>query len=141
MLSNAQKNELIGREQKQKYSNAIEKQSIKSTAVGTNGPGYLAVRNDISVKHLVSSGACAIEFFFVLCLPNFFSLVFAQIFQCRSFGDLTSLNSEEYNSNHFQHVYVSNLMILFRPTLLLLLHAAHFSSPFCAQLINLLLAS
>lgn len=82
MSSNAQKNELIGREQKQKYSNAIEKQSIKSTAVGTNGPGYLAVRNDISVKHLVSSGACAIEFccsvftqFFSLsCLHKFSSV-------------------------------------------------------------------
>lgn len=39
-------------EQKQKYSNAIEKQSIKSTAM--NGAGYLGIRRDTSVKHLVS---------------------------------------------------------------------------------------
>lgn len=43
-------------EQKQKYSNAIEKQSIKSTAVRLNGSSYLGVQRDVSVKHLVSGG-------------------------------------------------------------------------------------
>lgn len=57
---------LIAREQKQKYSNAIEKQSIKLSAVGMSGPGYLAVRNDISVKHLVSSLCMCNRFFFVV---------------------------------------------------------------------------
>ncbi|CRK98633.1 CLUMA_CG012184, isoform A [Clunio marinus] len=62
--------------QKEKYSNAIEKQFLRASAVGMNAPGYLGINRDISVKHL-----------------------------CRSFGDLTSLNSEDNNSNHFQQVY------------------------------------
>ena len=49
-----------------------------------------------------------VEFNFVVFCSVLFYLRFVH-FQCRSFGDLTSLNSEEYNSNHFQHVYVSNL--------------------------------
>lgn len=50
--------QLIGElKQKQKYSNAIEKQSIKSTTaavVGMNGSENLAIKRDVSVKHLVS---------------------------------------------------------------------------------------
>ncbi|KAG5681886.1 hypothetical protein PVAND_011293 [Polypedilum vanderplanki] len=69
---------------KQKYSDAVEKQSMKSlsTVLQSNGSsnataGYLSIRKDVSVKHL-----------------------------CRSFGDLSSINnSEEYNTNYFQHVY------------------------------------
>lgn len=45
-------------EQKQKYSNAIEKQSMKSTtAAGLNGSSHLGIRKDISVKHLVSKNS------------------------------------------------------------------------------------
>lgn len=43
-------------EQKQKYSNAIEKQSIQPPpSVAMNGSGFLGINRDISVKHLVST--------------------------------------------------------------------------------------
>lgn len=93
--------------------------------MGMNVPGYLGIRKDISVKHLVSTSrrpGCM-----VWRCSVFFRVVILIVLQCRSFGDLTSLNSEEYNSNHFQHVYVSNLMILFK---LLLPFCRFFFDPF-----------
>jgi hypothetical protein len=56
-----------------------------------------------------SSGRCMLH----AVLSSLFHTIHV-VLQCRSFGDLTSLNSEDYNSNHFQHVYVSNLTILFK---------------------------
>jgi hypothetical protein len=47
-------------EQKQKYSNAIEKQSSsRSNSVTMNGVGYLGIRKDMSVKNLVSTASDA----------------------------------------------------------------------------------
>lgn len=45
------------RTQKQKYSNAVEKQSMKSSmsSSGASTTGYMSIRKDISVKHLVST--------------------------------------------------------------------------------------
>ncbi|XP_070509180.1 golgin subfamily A member 6-like protein 22 isoform X3 [Chironomus tepperi] len=64
---------------KEKYSSAIEKHSLKLSSTGASSIGYLSIRKDISVKHL-----------------------------CRSFGDLSTLNNEESNTNYFQHVYKSS---------------------------------
>lgn len=98
-------------EQKQKYSNAIEKQSTKLSAVGMNDSGYLGISKDISVKHLVSRSACSMQLdvlYLFSCLK-----IHVCVLQCRSFGDLTSLDSEEYNiSSHFQLVYVSLVILL-----------------------------
>lgn len=112
-------------EQKQKYSNAIEKQSIKTTT-GMNGAWQLGIRKDTSVKHLVSSDDS-----WRFCTRHAFCSVLHYdlcAFQCRSFGDLTSLSSEEYSSNHFQHVYVSNHLILLInlfPTVLCSINSLH----------------
>lgn len=54
-------------EQKQKYSNAIEKQSVKPAAVTMSGPGHLSIRKDISVKHLVSTTMIQLSAFCSRC--------------------------------------------------------------------------
>lgn len=101
-----------------------------------NGSGYLGISKDFSVKNLVSKieFECLLQQHGYLCVSHvnfsFFKKITCVCLQCRSFGDLTSLNSEEYNSNHFQHVYVSNQMILRKLLILVFL-------PFCAQLICL----
>lgn len=106
--------------QKQKYSNAIEKQSMMKSSQSSSGAssttGYLSIRKDISVKHLVS---CEFDKCFFLLHDRFALFILAyfffcfQQFQCRSFGDLSSLNdSSDYNTNYFQHVYVSKLFSL-----------------------------
>lgn len=56
--------------QKQKFSNAVERQSMKSAM---NSSGHLDIRKDISVKHLVSlfvsaRGLRASEFRFYLLM-------------------------------------------------------------------------
>lgn len=82
--------------------------------MSSSSSGYLGIRKDVSVKHLVSSFCVSRERDSKqhACMQSAFKIVFLMhklcVLQCRSYGDLTSLNSDDYNSNHFQHVYVSN---------------------------------